>query len=339
MNNVWLAFITGLTTGGLSCLAVQGGLLASSVSQDNENDLVKTKKWQKVAMFLAAKVFAYTLLGVGLGALGSTFVISPQLLGWMQILAGLFMLATAARLLNIHPIFRYFVIQPPKWAYKLMKGQSRSKSLFAPALLGFLTILIPCGVTQAMMALSVASGSPLYGALIMFAFTLGTSPVFFTIGVAAMELLKRKSFVYITVIAIVFLGFLSINTGQILRGSPHTFQNYWIATKSLFQGDTPIENGNIAKLTSDGKQDVVINVHSNGYTSDIKQIKVGVPVKLTLLSNNVQSCAKSFLIPTLGVMKILPENGPTVIEFTPNKTGTLAYTCGMGMYTGSFSVI
>ena len=27
-----LAFITGLTTGGLSCLAVQGGLLASSIA-------------------------------------------------------------------------------------------------------------------------------------------------------------------------------------------------------------------------------------------------------------------------------------------------------------------
>jgi len=29
MNKLLLAFITGLTTGGLTCLAVQGGLLAS----------------------------------------------------------------------------------------------------------------------------------------------------------------------------------------------------------------------------------------------------------------------------------------------------------------------
>ena len=26
MYTIWLAFLTGLTTGGLSCLAVQGGL-------------------------------------------------------------------------------------------------------------------------------------------------------------------------------------------------------------------------------------------------------------------------------------------------------------------------
>ncbi|MDO8599796.1 MAG: sulfite exporter TauE/SafE family protein [bacterium] len=340
MQTIWLAFITGLTTGALSCLAVQGGLLASSVapsSAEASEGQARSGKWQKVAMFLAAKIFAYTLLGFGLGALGSTFVISSALLGWMQILAGLFMLATAARLLNIHPIFRYFVIQPPKWAYKLMKGQSKSESLFAPALLGFLTILIPCGVTQAMMALAVASANPLYGAGIMLAFILGTSPIFFTVGMTAVELLKRKAFVYVTSIAIVLLGFLSINTGQVLRGSPHIVQNYLAAAKSLF-GEDITNIGGVAKLTSDGKQDVVINARSNGYSSNIKQIKAGVPVKLTLLSNNVQSCAKSFLIPSLGISKILPENGTTTIEFTPTKTGRLAYTCGMGMYTGSFAV-
>jgi hypothetical protein len=32
MNNIWFAFITGLTAGGISCLAVQGGLLASALS-------------------------------------------------------------------------------------------------------------------------------------------------------------------------------------------------------------------------------------------------------------------------------------------------------------------
>ena len=33
-----VAFITGITTGGLSCLAVQGGLLASSLSHHIDQD-------------------------------------------------------------------------------------------------------------------------------------------------------------------------------------------------------------------------------------------------------------------------------------------------------------
>lgn len=41
MMELGLVFLTGLTTGGLSCLAVQGGLLASSVAQQTEQALQK----------------------------------------------------------------------------------------------------------------------------------------------------------------------------------------------------------------------------------------------------------------------------------------------------------
>ena len=40
-NPVLIAFITGLTTGGLSCLAVQGGLLTASLANQMEQDLLK----------------------------------------------------------------------------------------------------------------------------------------------------------------------------------------------------------------------------------------------------------------------------------------------------------
>ncbi|HKB88692.1 MAG TPA: sulfite exporter TauE/SafE family protein [Patescibacteria group bacterium] len=341
MNNVWVAFITGLTTGGLSCLAVQGGLLASSISQEEEHyvdSIEKTKKWKTVTAFLVSKIFAYTMLGIGLGLIGATLTLSPKLLGWMQILAGLFMLATAARLLNINPIFRYFVIQPPKWALRLMREESKNKSLFAPAILGFLTILIPCGVTQAMMVLAIASGSPLYGALIMFAFTLGTSPIFFAMGLTLVELLKRKVFVYIASAMIIAFGLMSINAGQVIRGSAHTFQNYSTAFKSLFSNDGQAL-GISAQVDSSGTQHITLNVTSHGYSSDVTTLKSGVPVKITFLSNSVTSCARSFLIPSLGISKVLPENGTSEVEFTPTKTGLLSYTCGMGMYTGNFTVV
>src|SRR5690242_3908156 len=51
MQNLLIAFITGLTTGGLSCLAVQGGLLASSLGNQIEKDLqvstLQTKRQKK----------------------------------------------------------------------------------------------------------------------------------------------------------------------------------------------------------------------------------------------------------------------------------------------------
>ena len=44
--NLLLIFLTGLTTGGLSCLAMQGGLLASVIAnqKDQEHDHIKNNK-------------------------------------------------------------------------------------------------------------------------------------------------------------------------------------------------------------------------------------------------------------------------------------------------------
>lgn len=331
MGNLWLAFITGLTTGGISCFAVQGGLLASALAQEGTGD-VKYVKEKSILMFLTAKLIGYTLLGLALGALGSAINISPKVQGWLQIFVGVYMLLTAGRLLNLHPIFRYFVIQPPKSFLKLLRKSSQVKSFFAPALLGFLTVLIPCGITQAMMLLAIAGGSAAFGAGIMFFFVLGTSPVFFLIGLATTELLKNKMFSVIAGVFIALLGILSINSGQTVRGSVHTLQNYWAVA---------VGRNDLVKLplVSSGKQEVTINVTSGGYKANVNTLKIGVPVKLTLVTNNVLSCARAFVIPSLNYSKVLPVTGTEVIEFTPTRLGQLTYTCSMGMYTGSFNVV
>jgi uncharacterized protein len=335
MQNIWLAFLTGLTTGGISCLAVQGGLLASGVADTTEKKMFG--KTTKVGSFLLAKLVAYTILGFALGSLGSKLVLTPGFLGAMQIAAGVFMLMTAGRLLDIHPIFRHFVIQPPKFVLRRLRTESKVDSVFTPAILGFLTVLIPCGVTQAMMAVSIASGSAVIGAGIMFAFVLGTSPVFFAMGMAASELFKKKAFAYAASLVIVFLGLMSINTGQALRGSVHTAQNYALAAKSIFKS-VPVLAGQVAGIKN-GVQEVTINAYSNGYTSETNTLKANVPVRLTVISNDVTSCARSFIIPSLGISQILPQDGAQVIEFTPTKDGLLSFSCGMGMYTGQFTVV
>jgi len=332
MSNFWLAFVTGLTSGGISCFAVQGGLLTSAIASEEELEVSRSLKARALIIFLGAKLVAYAILGFFLGFLGSSLNISPKVQGYMLIFVGLYMLATAARLLNLHPIFRYFEITPPKFILRMMRNQAQAKSYFTPLILGALTVLIPCGVTQAMMFLAIASGSALWGAGILFFFVLGTTPVFFAIGYAASELMKKKLFNVIAALAIATIGILSINSGQILRGSAHTLQNYW----AVLVGTT--SSGKRATVKG-GFQEVVIDVRSNGYKSDTNTLKLGVPVRLTLNSRGVQSCAKSFTIPALNVFKILPMDGVETLEFTPTQKGLLTYACGMGMYTGSFNVV
>lgn len=329
MTNFWLAFLTGLTTGGLSCLAVQGGLLASSINP------TYNKKIQ-VATFIFFKLIAYTILGAVLGKIGTFFSISPKISAFLQILVGFYMLATAARLLDLHPIFRYLVIQPPAFIYKKIKSSAQSQSLFSPAVLGLSTILLPCGVTQAMMILAATSGSIINGALIMLFFILGTSPIFFVLGLAVTELFKKKAFLYLASALIIVLGIISINNGQNLRGSFFTIQNF-ASTFSEAVGGGTVKNklGN----QNNGYQEATVNISTSGYTSDTNSLKVNVPVKLTLVTNNTLSCARAFTIPSQNISIVMPVTGTKTIEFTPTNIGRLVYVCSMGMYTGSFNIV
>jgi len=332
MANYWLAFITGLTTGGISCFAVQGGLLTSALATEEEMKISKRLRARALAAFLISKLIAYTLLGFVLGFVGKGLIVTPKVQGWLQIIIGVFILLTAANLANLHPFFRHFVITPPKFIFKILRNQTRVKSFFTPIFLGALTIFIPCGVTQAMMLLAISASNPAVSASILFAFILGTIPVFFVIGMAANELFKRKGLAILAALVVAILGIISINSGQVLRGSIHTMQNYWrVAFESSVGGKNAPINA--------GVQEVTINVYARGYKTDVNTLKLGVPVKLTLVTNGVTSCARAFTIPDYNLFKLLPQTGTEVIEFTPEKTGFLTYTCSMGMYSGSFNVI
>lgn len=329
MNQILLAFITGLTTGGLSCFAVQGGLLAGILTEQK-----KEEKKRSLILFLTSKFIAHLILGGLLGLIGSALVITSSFQGVIQIVSGIFILLMALKISEIHPIFRNFSITPPKFIYRFIRKESKIESSFAPFLIGFLTILIPCGTTQAMMLLSVATGNFWYGAMILGAFVLGTTPIFFALGVASEKILSFKPLRIFAVLALLYLGLTAINSGQVLRNSKHTFQNY---VSVMLRSDPASLQGRT--LIESGKQVVTITVSNSGYKSDTKTLKVGVPVRLTVVTKNVQSCARSFVIPSLNISKLLPSTGTEVIEFTPSELGILTFSCSMGMYTGSFNVV
>src|SRR3989338_5701028 len=117
-------FLTGLTVGGLTCLAVQGGLLASTIAAREEEDLEKGNKRKHTILatlaFLTTKLIIYTILGFILGAFGGAINISPNIQILMQFIAGLYMIVIALDLLKVHPIFRYAIIQPPKFLTRLV---------------------------------------------------------------------------------------------------------------------------------------------------------------------------------------------------------------------------
>lgn len=336
-TNLLIIFLTGLTTGGLTCLAIQGGLLTSVIAQQ-ENQITKSNKLIPIVSFLTGKIIIHTLLGFLLGTLGQTLTLSPITRGWIQIVIGIYLLGIAGSILNLHPFFRYFVIKPPKFLARLAKNESQSQSLFAPFLLGLSTVFLPCAVTQATEVIAIGSGNPLYGAAIMFAFVLGTSPTFLLFGFLLNSGAKafQKYFPQVASVALVGMSLYSINNGIGLTGSVYTFQNFYqvaIKPQDLQASDTGKIN------IQNGVQNATITVNNSGYAPQVISLKKDIPVRLTLKTNNVQSCSRAFTIPALNIQKLLPSTGETIIEFTPKKLGALAFSCSMGMYTGRFNII
>jgi len=229
--NLWVVFLTGLTVGGLTCLAVQGGLLASIITEREKENLGKKKHKKETLIptfaFLIAKLGAYIILGFVLGLLGQTLSLSDKFASYMQMAAGFYVLAIALNLLDVHPIFRYAVIQPPKFLTRKVRDTSKSKELFAPALLGAMTIFIPCGTTLAMEALAISSGSPFAGALIMGAFVLGTVPLFIALGYVTIAIGHsfKAQFLKYAAYALIYLGVTSVNASLVSLGSSFTLQN------------------------------------------------------------------------------------------------------------------
>lgn len=325
-------------------MAVQGGLLTSVIAQraeeDIENKSKRTHSAIPILLFLIAKLLAYTLLGFGLGYLGSKLSLSIQVRIAMAAIAGLFMVGSALRILDIHPIFRYLTINPPKFMYKLVKNQSKSKDYFAPFVLGLLTIIIPCGTTQAMEVLAITSGNPVTGALIMGVFVVGTAPLFFALGYLTTKLsdIFHQYFLRVAAVFVTVLGLISIQSAFALSGHPVGVDlNQVFASKS----DKPSlqANGNTSNVAiQNGVQVVTISVVPHVYSPAQTIVSSKMPVLLKMLTSPGYACTNTFTIPSLRIEQFLPANQETDINLGQQKPGNIYYVCSMGMYGGNITV-
>jgi len=344
-SQLLVAFVTGITTGGLSCLAVQGGLLASSLARQIEEDYaaqsvaakkkknfaVRTNSALPIFLFLIAKIAAYTLLGALLGWLGSFLTLSPLTRAFLLAAIGLFMIGNALRMFNVHPIFRYFSIEPPKFITRYIRKTAKGTDAFTPLFLGALTVFIPCGVTQAMMATALGAGSVALGAALMFAFTLGTSPVFFVVAYLTAELGAKmeKYFMRFVAVVVLILGITTLDGGLNLMGSPLSLQNL----KRRFFPENPTWVAPQSESSVTG--DLRLDVKNSGYFPATLKAPANQALTLDLITDQTYSCARDFVIPALNYYQLLPASGVMTVNIPPQPAGSkLFFTCSMGMYTG-----
>lgn len=332
-------FVTGVTTGlfagGASCAAVQGGLLAGAVGRRSKE--WSAEAWERsglfapVVAFLGAKLLSHTLLGAVLGLLGAAVQPGPQARAVLLVLAAALMLLFALDMLGVRAVRRIVPRPPASWGQKVRRS-AKSTAVTTPAVLGFLTVLIPCGVTLSVELIAVTSGTPLAGAAVMAGFVLGTGPLFALLGffLRSAARLWQGRLSAATGVVVLLVAVWTLGSGLRLGGWwPQDAQ----ASTAASSEQPPVHT------SADGRQTVTVQARTNSYGPATITAKAGKPTALVVASKDTNGCVRSFVVPGKGVQRTLPVTGRTTINLGTPGPGTVKYTCGMGMYGGQIRFV
>ncbi len=182
------ALVLGVVASLSSCFALVGGLLVTYTSALGRTD--QNLAWKGQALFHAARLAAFVLLGGALGALGGAFALD---LGWtwaLQAIAVGVMILLGLRLLGVLRVAgpaggAGITARARRWA--------GSAKVSGGALLGLASLFLPCGFTQSMQVQALAAGSAAAGALLLGLFALGTLPVLAGLSTALVRGFRGKA--------------------------------------------------------------------------------------------------------------------------------------------------
>ena len=334
-----IVFLIGLTAGVSTCMALVGGLVlgASARFSAQKPHASGMEKFTPHLYFNLGRIISFFVFGGVIGFAGSLFQLSTSVLGTLTVAVGLVMLLLGGQLIDVFPILKRISFTLPKGLSRMLGIAEKSLGEYSnknSAVMGAMTFFLPCGFTQAMQLFAMSTGSPLTGALTMGIFALGTAPGLLGVG-GLTSVVKggvARLFFKTAGVVVIMLAFFNVGNGLNLLGIPQVLGAF---TTSASAGNV-VQDPNVKLIN--GVQEVRMTQNSSGYTPNKFTIKKGVPVKWIVISKDVYTCASSIVSQQLGIRKGL-NLGENVFEFTPTETGTIRFSCSMGMYTGSFNVV
>lgn len=318
-----ILFVVGLLT-SIHCIAMCGGInLSQCVAYKcKEEDETGFSKIKPSLLYNGGRVLSYTIIGGIVGAMGALVSFSGTAKGIVAIVAGIFMVIMGVNMLNIFPWLRKL---NPRMPRIIANKINADKGKYGPFIVGLLNGLMPCGPLQAMQIYALGTGSFLAGAASMFFFSMGTVPLMFGFG-AVSSILSRKfnhKMMKVSAILVIVLGIMMTGRGFNLSGINISFANSGKA--------------NIAKV-EEGVQKVSSEVKSGSYEPIV--VQKGIPVIWTIKvdEGELNGCNNPVTIPKYNIVKTLMP-GDNVIEFTPEESGNITFTCWMGMINGNIKVV
>ena len=245
------------------------------------------------------------------------------------------MVIVGINMLGWIPVLRKLQIRfPQSLADKINKKRRRENR---PFFIGLLNGLMPCGSMQSMQIIALGSGNPVSGAAAMLMFSLGTVPLMLGFGSMVSALGKKYTKIVMRVgsILVVVLGFAMLSQGVSLSGI--NIDRTGTASAGIESENR--EELNIAKISAAGDMQYVNSELDFGTYPEIT-VYSGIPVKWTINvpEEVINGCNYKMVISTYGITHEFTP-GENVIEFTPGESGTVQYTCWMGMINGKINII
>lgn len=333
-----VVFLVGLTAGLSTCMALVGGLILGISARHAEihPEATPMQKFRPHLFFNIGRIASYTVLGGTLGSLGSFFQLSGSTMGVLIIIVGVVMLMLGMKLVGIFPRMENSGLMLPKGIsrfFGIKTHHTKEYSHGSSMVTGALTFFLPCGFTQAMQLYAISTGSFVQGALIMGVFALGTAPGLLSVGglTSVIKGIFARRFFKFSGLLVIFLALFNISNGYNLTG-----WQLGLNSDAKNVPSVPVNDPNV-KLEN-GVQVVKMTEGPSGYSPNKFTIRKGVPVKWVVDATAPFSCASSLMVSKLGIRKSLTA-GENTIEFTPTETGSIPFSCSMGMYTGVFMVV
>ena len=338
-----MLFIVGLLT-SVHCIAMCGGINLSQcipVADDDNGKTPKNKIILPSLLYNTGRVISYSVIGFWLGGMGMLLTggggtgIPLLLQGILKIIAGLFMVIMGINMLGWIPVLRKLQIRFPKGLTDRINKKRRREN--RPFFVGLLNGLMPCGPMQSMQIIALGSGTPVSGAAAMLMFSLGTVPLMLGFGSMVSALGKKytKMVMRVGSILVVVLGLAMLSQGVSLSG----INMDRTGTASAGIESENREELNIAKISAAGDMQYVNSELDFGTYPEIT-VYSGIPVKWTINvpEEVINGCNYKMVISTYGITHEFTP-GENVIEFTPGESGTVQYTCWMGMINGKINII
>lgn len=283
--------------------------------------------------YVLGKTLSYTAIGGLFGLFGAIVAFTPYTQGMVGIVAGGFLLLFGLHMLEVFPALDHFQFKTPKFVMRFVSYEYRKHSHpFAIGLLNGLMIL--CGPLQAMYVMAAGTGSGIDGAMILFFFGLGTVPMMLGFGFLTTLLSGSLTpkLLRVSGVVVMALGVIMLNRGLAVTGTGADF-NTMLARVSQYLSPVSAE-----APACDVEQVINMDVVQAGFVPNHFTLRKGVPVKWVIHGKEINPCNKAIVVPQYD-LKIDVQPGEQVIEFTPDETGVVAWSCWMGMIPGSFIVV